>query len=80
MTGTGSPGGTEQLAARFSDFLGFADVVAMGAHYSPDDGKVSSEGVRPLYTDFSASTDRAEGSDPTSYGRLASGKLSVEAK
>ena len=48
MTGTGSPGGTEQLAARLSDFLGFADVVAMGAHYTGRGENVSSEGVRPL--------------------------------
>jgi hypothetical protein len=40
MTGTGSPGGTEQLAGALGDLL-FADVVAMEAHYRPDDGKVS---------------------------------------
>src|SRR5213595_3034958 len=46
MTGTGSPGGTEQAAARLSDLLGFPDWVAMGAHYTARRGNVSPS--RPL--------------------------------
>jgi hypothetical protein len=63
MTGTGSPGGTEQLAARLSDFLGFADVVAMGAHYRRDDGKVSrlGRGQTPRLNGGEFKNRRAEG-------------------
>ena len=46
MTGTGSPGGTEQAAGGLEAFFGFsdwgfADCVAMGAHYRPGGGNVS---------------------------------------
>src|SRR5205809_331412 len=66
MTGTGSPGGTEQLAARLSDFLGFADVVAMGAHYRRDDGKVSrlGRGQTPRLNGGESRTGAPRGSDP----------------
>jgi len=39
MMGTGSPGGTEQTAARRGGLV--ADVVAMGAHYRAPAAKVS---------------------------------------
>src|SRR5436190_20921838 len=52
MTGTGSPGGTEQAVARLGDlvFADAGDVVAMGAHYRPRSGNVSPvrrAGARP---------------------------------
>jgi GNAT superfamily N-acetyltransferase len=46
MTGTGSPGGTEQVAAGRADFLGFADVVAMGPHYRHGHRNVSRLGAQ----------------------------------
>ena len=41
MMGTGSPGGTEQMAAVRCDFLGCAAMVAMGVHYKAEGRKVS---------------------------------------
>jgi hypothetical protein len=41
MMGTGSPGGTEQMAAVRCDFLGCAVMVVMGVHYKAEWRKVS---------------------------------------
>jgi hypothetical protein len=55
MMGTGSPGGTEQMAAVRCDFLGCAVMVAMGVHYKAEGRKVSpsSTAWRELLTPFS---------------------------